>query len=200
MVLKFKAKEFFIVDDTFTMIPERTKKFCDLLSELETFFIWGCESRTDIVDKDLLQSMYLAGCRKTQFGLESAHDKVLHSINKNITFKQVENATKLAHDIGFDINISVIIGHAEDTKETIEYTLEKSRLLKEKYNANMQFSINIPYPGTDLYENAVEYGIEVLTDNYDFYSTDNAIINTKYLTANDLRYYYNSVLGIGKSV
>lgn len=53
-VLKFKAKEFFIVDDTFTMIPERTKKFCDLLSELETFFIWGCESRADIVDKDLL--------------------------------------------------------------------------------------------------------------------------------------------------
>lgn len=190
----FDSNEFFIVDDTFTMIPERTKKFCELLLKIGRDFTWGCESRADIVDEDLLKIMYNSGCKMIQFGLESADNDILKSINKNITFEQVEKASKLAHNIGFDINVSVIIGHASDTKETIEYTIEKARLLKEKYSANVLFSINTPYPGTDLYKKADEYGIEILTDNFDFYSTDNAIINTRNLTSYDLRYYYNTIL------
>jgi len=191
---QYNAVEFFVVDDTFTINPERTKKFCNLLTKLDTKFIWGCESRADVVDIDLLRSMYDAGCRKIQFGLESADDDILESINKKIKFNHVENAVRLASEIGFDINVSVIIGHANDTKKTIEYTIEKSYMLRDKYKANVLYSINTPFPGTDLYENAREMGIEILTDNFDFYSTDNAIINTRYLFAEDLRLYYNNII------
>ncbi|WDV44106.1 radical SAM protein [Clostridiaceae bacterium M8S5] len=198
LVLHFNAEEFFIVDDTFTMKPQRTKEFCEEMIKLDRQFIWGCESRADIIDRELLLIMYQAGCRKIQFGLESASNKVLASIKKSVTYEQVENATKIASKVGFDINISVIIGHAEDTHETIKHSIDCGRELKEKYNANVLYSINTPYPGTELYNNREKYGIELLTDNFDFYSTDNAIINTKYLTAGEIRYYYNKTLGIHK--
>ncbi len=179
LATNLNAREFFIVDDTFTMKPKRTEAFCNQLQALEYDFIWGCESRADVVTEDLLKRMYEAGCRKIQFGLESADENVLKSIKKNVRFEQVEKATKIASEIGFDINISVIIGHAEDTRKTIEYTIEKAQDLKDKYGANVLYSINTPYPGTEQYEYARELGIEIITENFDFYSTDNAIINTK---------------------
>ncbi len=63
----------------------------------------------------------------------------------------------------------MIIGHAEDTRKTIEYTIEKAQDLKDKYGANVLYSINTPYPGTEQYEYARELGIEIITENFDFY-------------------------------
>lgn len=191
---RFSAKEFFIVDDTFTVIPNRTVEFCDALKKLNTKFIWGCESRADVVTKELLLNMYESGCRKIQFGLESADNLILSSIKKNITFEQVEKAVKIASEIGFDINVSVIIGHAEDTIETILYTINKSKSLRDRYGANILYSINTPYPGTEQFINANEMGIDILTNNFDFYSTDKAIINTKHLNSDQINYLYNKVV------
>ncbi len=199
---KYNTNMFFIIDDTFTISPNRAIKFCELLINSGKNFIWGCESRADVVSEKLLRTIYEAGCRKIQFGMESGNDEILNKIGKKVTTEQIQNAVKLASSIGFDINVSFIIGHPFDTHETVKQTIDMALRLKDLYHANVFGSINTPYPGTDLYNNAGAYGIELLTKNWDKYTMDNAIINTKNLTAEEIRHYYQDFVNtlLGKTV
>ncbi|MBU3171910.1 B12-binding domain-containing radical SAM protein [Clostridium estertheticum] len=198
---EYSINMFFIIDDAFTMNVKRAMEFCDLLKATNKKFIWGCESRADVASEILLQSLYDAGCRKIQFGMESANNEILRKIGKHVTVEQIENAVKIASKIGFDINVSFILGHPFDTHETVQQTIIFALKLREMYKANVFGSILTPYPGTQLYNNAEEYGIKILTKDWDKFTMDNAIINTKHLTAFDLREYYQRFVNVllGKS-
>lgn len=194
----FNANEFFIIDDTFTMIPDRAKEFCRLLKSKNEKFTWFCESRADVASEELLKMLYEAGCRKIQFGMESGNDEILKKIGKNITTAQIENAVKLASKIGFSINVSFIIGHAFDTLETIKQSFELAKKMKVEYGANVLCSINTPYPGTEIYEKRELYGIKLLTENWDNYTMNNPVIDTRYMEGEELRSlfysYYNELV------
>lgn len=187
----YNLKEFFIVDDTFTLVPKRTIIFCELLAELQAkvgaSFSWGCESRADVVSRELLTAMAGAGCKMIQFGMESGNNDILKSIKKAITYEQLYEAVKMAHELGIRTNVSYIIGHPEDTEETINETLDKALTLKKKFNANILCSINTPYPGTELHREHEKLGVKILIKSMNQYRVDMPIIETKYLTANDLR-------------
>lgn len=190
----YQMKYFFIVDDTFTINPKRTTAFAKklILNQLDLF--WGCESRVDIVTEELLEILYESGCRKIQFGLESADNNILRKIEKNTTKEQVYRAVSIASRIGYNVNVSFIIGHPFDTHETVEDTLDYVFKLREEFNISPYASILVPYPGTDIYQNASKYGLQILSDNFDNYRIDRAIIKTSHLTDNDLRYYYQKFL------
>lgn len=184
---KFDAKEFFIIDDTFTLNKARVLEFCGKLIKKDLSFYWFCESRVDVISEEVLIAMYEAGCRWIQFGMESGNDEILAGIRKNISFSEIEEAIKLATNIGFRINLSLIIGHHLDTRDTISETLEKAKYLKRKYQVNVLAGINTPYPGTEVFEKREEYGLKILTKNWDRYKMDNPVMDTKYLKANELK-------------
>lgn len=110
---RYSMTEFFIIDDTFTLRPERTKEFCDLICSFQEDtninFSWGCESRADVVKEELLVKMKTAGCRMIQFGMESGNDEILKTINKHITFQQVYNAVKIASKYHINTNVSIML-------------------------------------------------------------------------------------------
>ncbi|SFB30640.1 B12-binding domain-containing radical SAM protein [Clostridium frigidicarnis] len=193
---KFNLNMFFIIDDTFTINAQRAIKFCNILKDTGKKFIWGCESRADVASSELLQSLYDAGCRKIQFGMESANNEILRKIGKKVTVEQIENAVKIASSIGFDINVSFIMGHPFDTHETVQETILFALKLRRLYKANVFGSILTPYPGTKIYENMKSYEMELLTADWNKFTMDNAIINTKHLTANDLREYYQKFVNV----
>ena len=188
------ASIFYIADDTFTASKKRIFEFCKLLEDTDVNYTWGCESRADIVDEELIATINKAGCTKIQFGLERADNNILKGLKKKVTIEQIENAIKLAYKYHMHITASFIIGHAEDTKETIEKTLNFAEFIQKEYGVNVVGSINTPFPGTEQYNKCEEYGIEILTDDWNNFRLNNAIINTKNITANELRYYYNKVL------
>lgn len=193
---RYNTNMFFIIDDTFTISTQRAITFCNLLLNSGKKFIWGCESRADVVSEELLTTLYEAGCRKIQFGMESGNNDILKKIGKKVTIEQIENAVKLASKIGFDINVSFIIGHSFDTHETVQQTIDMALKLMDKYKANVFGSINTPYPGTDLYKNAEAYGVELLTEDWNKYTMDNAIINTSNLKAGEIRKYYQDFVNV----
>lgn len=188
------ASIFYIADDTFTASKKRIFEFCKLLEDTNVNYTWGCESRADIVDEELIATINKAGCTKIQFGLESADNNILKGLKKKVTIEQIENAIKLAYKYHMHITASFIIGHGEDTKETIEKTLNFAEFIQKEYGVNVVGSINTPFPGTEQYNKSEEYGIEILTDDWNNFRLNNAIINTKNISANELRYYYNKVL------
>lgn len=195
--LKFGMKYFFIIDDTFTINLKRTEKFCKLLDELSTElgvdFIWGCESRVDVIkaDSDILSIMKKSGCNMIQFGMESGNDEVLKSLNKHITYAQVYQAVEKAYQAGLNINVSFMIGHHADTWETIEETVQKAVDLKKRFHANMIFSINTPYPGTELRNRLDELGVKLIEDDFSKLKMNDTAICTSHLTANEIRKAYS---------
>lgn len=192
----FKTNLFYITDDTFTASRKRCREFCKMMIESQINFIWGCESRADIIDEELIKMLYSAGCHKIQFGFESSDNAILKKIKKHVTIEQIENAVKLAYKYNMHVQTSYIIGHAFDTIETIEHTISFAEYLKETYGSRVVCSVNTPFPGTEQYEKQKELGIKIYTKDWSKYVLSTPIISTNHVTVNDLRYY----LGVGQKM
>ncbi|MBE6049822.1 MAG: B12-binding domain-containing radical SAM protein [Clostridium sp.] len=193
---KYNSTIFYITDDTFTASYKRATEFCKLVKKSKIKFLWGCESRADVVTDELMKELYEAGCRKIQIGLESADNDILKKLKKNVTIEQIENGIRLAYENGMHISASFIIGHAFDTKETIEKTLNFVRHIQKDYGAYVMGSSNTPFPGTEQYEKMDEWGITVFAKEWDEFKLNSPIISTKNITLNELRRYLNTVTGI----
>lgn len=186
---KYGISLFYITDDTFTASKKRCLDFCDMLKSTGIEFVWGCESRADVINEEFMDILYDAGCHKIQFGLESADNDILRKLKKHVTIEQIENAVKCAYKKGMHIQTSYIIGHAFDTKETVEKTLKFAEYLSQEYGARVVCSVNTPFPGTEQYERREELGIKIYTEDWGKFVLSNPIISTNNLTKNDLRFY-----------
>lgn len=192
---KYNTPIFYFTDDTFTINKRRVYDLCELIMSSNIDFIWGCESRADVLnDEVFVSTLANAGCRKMQIGLESADNKVLSLLKKHIKIEQIEEAIKLTTKYGISVQVSYIIGHVFDTKETISKTIEYVKYLERKYGVLGTVSINTPFPGTEQYNNADILGLKIYARNWDEYKFDNPIISTRHLTINDIRNYFNKTI------
>lgn len=189
----------FFVDDTFTVKRDRVIAICNMIKEVTNKYniTWSCESRVNAVNPELLGTMADAGCRFIQFGMESGSNYVLKTIKKGTTVEKIEQATRWALDAGITVAGSFIIGHHSDTKESVEETIRFASKLRSinPSKVKIAFSINTPLPGTDIYNNAKDYGIKILTDDWSQYNLFSVVAETSNLSAIDIQnYYFESVL------
>lgn len=193
---KYKDTFFYVADDTLTTSRSRVFELCTLLKSSGIKFAWGCESRADVVDTELIECMFNAGCKKIQFGFESADDEILKKLGKKVTVREIEKAVAIAHSYGMHVSVSFIVGHAFDTDETIKKTIDFASHLRTKYGAYLMGSVNTPFPGTRQYDEAESLGITIHSKNWDEYRLNNVNISTKHLPQEALQRHYNSVLGM----
>ena len=186
----YRLTDFVFVDDCLTAFPERTHNLCRLLKEMEFSPTWTCESRVNTVTPELLKDMADAGCVRIQFGCESGSDPILKSIKKGITVEQIEKAVSWTTQNGIMAICSFIIGHPEDTRETVQQTIDLCQRLLQiggEDNVIFQFMLAVPLPGTELYQKMDEYGVQMMLTNEDIYDYANPIIETKNLSRKQLR-------------
>ncbi len=128
-----------------------------------------CNMRFGILkDKDY-EMMANAGFRFILFGLESANQKTLDRINKNLEVEQIIEGVKLAKKAGLDPHITVMVGYPWETKEDALKTIGLAKyLFKRGYVDTLQATIVIPYPGTPLYEECKRNGW-LLTEDWERY-------------------------------
>lgn len=189
--------EFVVVDDTFTAVPERTMDFCRRIQEAGIRVVWSCESKADVVNRELLEAVYKAGCREIQFGIESGCPDILRRLRKGVTVEQIRNAFHLAHDIGYYCIGSFIIGHPWDTMDTMKRTLDFVLDLRSRYHGAMYVSTNTPFPGCYQYEHAEELGLTIHAKNWSEFRLNNPILSGPHFTLDELRrifFYSQEVL------
>lgn len=190
--LRYEVDHFLFADDTFTAFPERTAAICSLLKEIRTPITWTCECRANNVTPSLLKVMADAGCIRVQFGVESGSDSILRSIHKGITTDMVKKAVSWALDANLRVLCSFVIGHPEDTAETVEQTIAFAEYLEDMGNREqvvVGFAVATPFPGTELYERAQELGVKIHTTDWSSYNFLEPIIDTRYLRRQQLRNY-----------
>jgi len=103
------------------------------------------------------QLMGKAGFRFLLYGLESANQKTLDKINKDLKVEEIIPNLKMAKKAGLKPHITVMSGYPWETKKDIQKTLEfVKKLFRLKLIDSLQSTIIIPYPGTQLFDQAVE--------------------------------------------
>jgi radical SAM superfamily enzyme YgiQ (UPF0313 family) len=99
--------------------------------------------------------MRKAGCWQISFGIESGSKEILTLINKRVTLDQIRQAVALSKEAGLRPKGFFIIGHPGETKETIKQTVD---FALELPLADISVSLMTPFPGTELYRRATEFG------------------------------------------
>lgn len=195
------AKRISIIDDTFTVSISRMYRILDLIKEAKFQNVsFSAESRVDVVsnDKKIFSELFSAGFKTIQFGVESGSQDILNKLNKRITVEQILVAVSLAAQSGLVPYCTLLIGHPFETNESINDSISFAKQLID-LGAAVFFSVVTPYPGSDIGDHPNQYGIKILSDSYDQYSTNNPIIDIPHMNRSSIRKaFYDATLEIAK--
>jgi anaerobic magnesium-protoporphyrin IX monomethyl ester cyclase len=112
-------------EDTFTASRKRIREICRLIIDSGIKIKFWCESRVDVLTKDILKDMKDAGLLSIQIGVESGVQEIIDEINKNITLEKVEEVLTWTKELDiFRVHCGFMIGHPSDTEATIKKTIE----------------------------------------------------------------------------
>ncbi|MFO8057031.1 MAG: radical SAM protein [bacterium] len=139
-------RHFTIEDDTFTYRPGRLAEICRGLKERGV--TWDCDTRVNLISREMLFMMAESGCRKVAFGVESGSPEILAKLQKDINIDQVRKAFRWAHQAGLITTAFFIVGgHPSENFEDVEMSVS---LMKEIDPDLMAVAIGVPFPGTEL--------------------------------------------------
>ncbi len=170
-VNQYGATQFLFVEGTFGMDKQKSLAMCNQIigRGLHEKIKWIAETRADVVSEELLSMMKQAGCVLVGFGVESGNTQILKKSGKGITHSQVRESISLIKKIGIPFECYFIMGHPNETKSTIQESLDFVKALDpDLFNAG----IMIPYPGTKIWDMARkgEGNYRLLTENWSEYS------------------------------
>jgi hopanoid biosynthesis associated radical SAM protein HpnJ len=152
-----QVKEIFFDDDTFTDFKPRAEEIARGLGKLGV--TWSCNAKAN-VPYETLRIMKDNGLRLLLVGYESGNDQILHNIRKGLRTDIARRFTRDCRKLGITIHGTFILGLPGETAETIRQTI---RFAVEINPHTIQVSLAAPYPGTQLYREAIENGW--LTEN-----------------------------------
>jgi anaerobic magnesium-protoporphyrin IX monomethyl ester cyclase len=149
LIQYYGTKGLYFVGDNFTINGDKTIKLCELMRQSRLDVEWVCDTRANLVSRDLLRKMKSAGCRTVWFGVESGSPRILEKLNKNVTLEQTERAFRLCREEGIQIACSFIMGIPGETVRDMEMSFRFAKKLDPDW---CQFNIYIACPGSGLYE------------------------------------------------
>ncbi len=147
-----QVKEIFFDDDTFTDFRPRAEEIARGLGKLGV--TWSCNAKAN-VPYETLRVLKDNGLRLLLVGYESGNDQILHNIRKGLRTDIARRFTSDCRKLGVTIHGTFILGLPGETAETIQQTIDFAREINPH---TIQVSLAAPYPGTELYQQAVKNG------------------------------------------
>jgi anaerobic magnesium-protoporphyrin IX monomethyl ester cyclase len=194
MKANYGTRGIYFVGDNFTINKKRTLALCDLMKQSKLDVEWVCDTRADLISRELLQSMKAAGCRTIWFGVESGSPRILEKISKGITNEQTVQAFKLCKEEGIQTASSFILGIPGETLEDMEVTYQFAKKLDPDW---AQFNVYIAVPGSGLYDEVMEKKLYDRVDGFLTYvKTDQ--FNYESLMKIQKRYQHDLDLSAGR--
>lgn len=157
----FDSYQFY--DDIFTTNRKRVIDLCEGFLREDLNIKWMCWTRTNLVDPELMDIMKKAGCYLIFFGCESGSQEMLDRIKKNLTVETNYKGIKIVRDSGMKSFSSFMIGLPGETKDQVQDTIDFT--LKSELDYASIFLLE-PYPGTEIWDDALKNGRLVADENY----------------------------------
>ncbi|MCM1232446.1 MAG: radical SAM protein [Ruminococcus flavefaciens] len=159
----------------------RTKEIAQAIIDNKLDIKFWCNGRLNYACKDteMLQMLKEAGCVFINYGIESMDDGALKRMRKNLTTDMVIAGIENTLKTGISPGLNIIFGNLDENMEILKKDVEF--LLKYDDGAQLRTIRPVtPYPGTELYNIAIERGL--IKDIGDFY--ENKHTNSDLLTCN----------------
>ena len=145
-----EVKEIMFDDDTFTDLRPRAEEIARGLGKLGV--MWSCNAKAN-VPYSTLKIMKENGLHLLLVGYESGDDQILLNIKKGLRTETARRFSEDCRKLGIVVHGTFILGLPGETQETIAKTIA---FAKEMNPHTLQVSLAAPYPGTRLYQQAVE--------------------------------------------
>lgn len=154
---KYGIKKFSFEHDLFLINKRAVIELCELIKSSDLDIKWGCSSRLDRIDEELICKMAEAGCYSIFFGIETGSSRMQKIINKNLDLSLIDSIVPLIKEHNISPVFSFIYGFPDETIQDIEDTLELMYRLYEQYrvnfyhgNATVQLHKLMFLPGTQV--------------------------------------------------
>lgn len=173
----YGIRQIYFYDDTFTAVPKIVRDFCEKMIEEKVDVKWICYVRGDMFRDPLVELMSKAGCHQVLMGLESGSEALMRDIGKPIKKDTYKAVVDLAHKHHIEVRGSFIVGHLNETRETMEETLQFAKDIDLDF---FQVNIMTPYPGTQLYREAKEKGL-IVHEQFERYGQNEVTLKLTHL-------------------
>ena len=180
LIETYHIQSLYISDELFALRQTEFDTFCDAMKERNLTYMISL--RVDMVNQEMINRLKESGCRYAGFGLESADNTILKSMNKHITVEQIDSALQMCRKANLTAQGNFIFGDEAETVETYHNTLNWWKAHPE-YNIKLGY-ISV-YPGSILYQNACRRGI--ITDEVEYIRQGCPQINVTKMTDQEYR-------------
>lgn len=177
-------------DQSFPMNTTHATKVCKELIRRNLDISWVCEARTDQVSKDILSLMKKSGCKRVHYGVETGDPNLMMQAKQGISLDTIRRAFRLAKSLDLFTNAHMILGWPEESLQSLEKT---RKFLLELDPDEINWNVLTPYPGTKVYEVALENNL-ILTYDWSKYTSHDVVMKTKNLRGNQLSAAKNRII------
>ena len=179
----YNVKYIAFSDELLMSSRERTLELCQAFIDANLNIKWDCNGRLNFADIDVLQKMKEAGCVFINYGIESLDDETLKIMHKGLTKKMIIKGVENTLKVGISPGLNLIYGKINEPLSAIEDAVDF--LLKYDDHAQLRTIRPVtPYPGTELFDYAIEKGL--IKDTEDFY--EHKHLNSDLLAVNFTQY------------
>lgn len=151
----FNARGIMFQDSTFTFDWNWVKEFCGLMISEKMDMTWMCFTRADRVNEEILSLMKKAGCYGMSYGVESANQKSLDLLKKNVKVEKIVESVELSLKMGFFVTTTYIMGIPGEDEADVRNTINLANKLATHI---AHFYLPIPYPESEMFFQCKEDG------------------------------------------
>jgi len=166
---RYNAQNFDLYDLTAIVKKQWIVEFCDLIIESGLKFTWQLPSgtRSEAIDAEVVDKLWLSGCRNMNYAPESGSPTVLKRIKKRVSLPRLMSSMNAAISRGLNVKINMIFAFPEDTPREMLSNFGFGIKCAWLGVHDSSFIPYVPYPGSELYfQLAKENKIEPMSDDY----------------------------------
>lgn len=146
---KYQIDSFYFIDDLFTLKKDNVRQFCELMINDKSSLIWGCSSKVNTVDYEMLKIMADAGCVQIDFGVEKGTDSELKQLKKGISLEQIEKTFSYCRKLGIRTFANMLVNTPGEQAADLRSSLAFVQKIKPTI---VSFNVFAPYPGCEIFD------------------------------------------------
>lgn len=154
---KYNVDKVNFEDNNFNVHEKYTRSLCTEMLKEKLDMKWSIQTRCDLVNSSTFKLIKKAGCEFVSLGIETFSERLLKEIKKNLTLSSILTGIKILKKIGLKVGINCMFGFPTEKSEDVRKSVHFVRKLKPDY---LFTSLAIPFPGTELFNIAVQNGMD----------------------------------------
>jgi len=188
------AKGIYFFDDIFNIPRQRCIDICDEIIKRglnkKIYFQAQLRANKGMVSEEMFRKLKLANFNKVSFGIESASQRVMDTMKKNLKIEEVEEALRMSTAAGLDTRGYFMIGNWDeglsDIWKTVRFII--------KMGLPPSLTITTPLPGTEFY-NLLKMKGKLDEKNIDWgkATTARALVDTNRLSKKTINITYKLI-------